>query len=170
MAEDCDCPFDYEYTCPACGHARITNHCPPVCVTVITGGADTSTTPDGEAMPEIPAEAIMAAAIAIERELLSGTDYSMAPDSDEALARAALEAAAPILARAVAGKITAHMEKYDTALTAIQRSRWRRQMGIAARIAALAFTTREELLRETAEAITSDIRAVHRVLPGDGET
>lgn len=26
--EDCDCPFDYEYTCPACGHTRITNHCP----------------------------------------------------------------------------------------------------------------------------------------------
>ena len=24
----CDCPFDYEYTCPACGHTRITNHCP----------------------------------------------------------------------------------------------------------------------------------------------
>lgn len=121
-------------------------------------------------MTEIPPEAVMAAAIAIERELLSGKDYSMAQDSDEALARAALEAAAPILARAVAGKITAHMEKYDTALTAIQRSRWRRQMGIAARIAALAFTTREELLREAAEVITSDIRAVHRMLPGDGET
>lgn len=28
MTEDCDCPFDYEYTCPACGHTRITNHCP----------------------------------------------------------------------------------------------------------------------------------------------
>lgn len=26
--EDCDCPFDYPYTCPACGHERITNHCP----------------------------------------------------------------------------------------------------------------------------------------------
>ena len=25
---DCGCPFDYEYTCPACGHTRITNHCP----------------------------------------------------------------------------------------------------------------------------------------------
>lgn len=24
----CGCPFDYPYTCPACGHARITNHCP----------------------------------------------------------------------------------------------------------------------------------------------
>jgi len=27
-AESCDCPFDYPYTCPACGHERITNHCP----------------------------------------------------------------------------------------------------------------------------------------------
>jgi hypothetical protein len=26
--EDCGCPFDYPYTCPACGHSRITNHCP----------------------------------------------------------------------------------------------------------------------------------------------
>jgi hypothetical protein len=42
----------------------------------------------------------MAAATAIERELLSGRDYSMAQDSDEALARVALEAAAPILAEA----------------------------------------------------------------------
>lgn len=53
-------------------------------------------------MPEIPPEAVMAAAIAIERELLSGKDYSMAADSDEALARVALEAAAPILAEAAA--------------------------------------------------------------------
>jgi hypothetical protein len=26
--EDCGCPFDYPYTCPACGHERITSHCP----------------------------------------------------------------------------------------------------------------------------------------------
>jgi hypothetical protein len=26
--EDCDCPFDIDYTCPQCGHRRITNHCP----------------------------------------------------------------------------------------------------------------------------------------------
>lgn len=49
---------------------------------------------------QIPGEAVMAAATAIERELLSGKDYSMAQDSDEALARVALEAAAPILAGA----------------------------------------------------------------------
>lgn len=51
-------------------------------------------------MPDIPPAAILAAAAAIERELMSGTDYSMAADSDEALARVALEAAAPILAAA----------------------------------------------------------------------
>lgn len=26
--EGCGCPFDYPYTCPSCGHSRITNHCP----------------------------------------------------------------------------------------------------------------------------------------------
>lgn len=26
--DGCGCPFDYPYTCPVCGHARITNHCP----------------------------------------------------------------------------------------------------------------------------------------------
>ena len=46
---------------------------------------------------QIPDKAVMAAAIAIERELLSGKDYSMAQDSDEALARVALEAAAPLI-------------------------------------------------------------------------
>jgi hypothetical protein len=49
-------------------------------------------------MPDLPAAAIQAAAAAIERELMSGTDYSTAADSDEALARAALTAAAPLLA------------------------------------------------------------------------
>ena len=46
---------------------------------------------------DIPESAITAAAAAIERELMSGTGYSMAADSDEALARVALEAAAPLL-------------------------------------------------------------------------
>lgn len=52
----------------------------------------------------------MAAAIAIERELLSGRDYSMAQDSDEALARAALEAAAPILAEHATADATVKTE------------------------------------------------------------
>jgi hypothetical protein len=52
-------------------------------------------------MADLPAAAIQAAAAAIERELMSGTDYSMALDSDEALARVALTAAAPLLAESV---------------------------------------------------------------------
>lgn len=46
-------------------------------------------------------KAITAAGAAIERELLSGTDYSMSQDSDEALARVALLAAAPMLTEAI---------------------------------------------------------------------
>lgn len=41
--------------------------------------------------------AISAAGAAIERELLSGRDYSMSQDSDEALARVALTAVAALL-------------------------------------------------------------------------
>jgi hypothetical protein len=48
-------------------------------------------------MPDYPPAALRAAADAIERELLSGTDYVMAQDSDEALARATLDAAMPFL-------------------------------------------------------------------------
>lgn len=46
-------------------------------------------------------KALTLAGAAIERELLSGKDYSMSQDSDEALARAALLAAAPVLSGAV---------------------------------------------------------------------
>lgn len=48
---------------------------------------------------------LTAAGAAIERELLSGKDYSMSQDSDEALARVALLAAAPMLAEAVASAL-----------------------------------------------------------------
>ncbi len=114
-------------------------------------------------MPDLPAAAVQAAAAAIERELMSGRDYSMAADSDEALARAALEAAAPILAEAVAQKILAHMEGFGPrkprgALepvidTGRDYRTWRRYFGIAARVAAGAFDTREDQLRKAAEAI-----------------
>lgn len=50
-------------------------------------------------------KALTAAGAAIERELLSGADYSMSQDSDEALARVALLAAAPALAEAVASAL-----------------------------------------------------------------
>ncbi|HEV2375175.1 MAG TPA: hypothetical protein VGS19_23825 [Streptosporangiaceae bacterium] len=46
-------------------------------------------------MTDLPAEAVTAAAEAIERELMSGSYYDDHTASDEALARAALGAAAP---------------------------------------------------------------------------
>ena len=54
-------------------------------------------------MVTVPPEAIRAAAEAIERELLSGRDYTMALESDEALARAALEAAEKVWPHKPAG-------------------------------------------------------------------
>ena len=111
-------------------------------------------------MPDIPKQAVTAAAIAIERELMSGTDYAMAADSDEALARVALEAAAPILAEYVAKKIQAHADrqfpKTDPAKVPGQSDRWRtwhRHFGIAARVAHFAFATEEDVKRMAAEAI-----------------
>ena len=117
-------------------------------------------------MAEIPQEAVTAAAIAIERELMSGTDYATAPDSDEALARVAIEAAAPVLAEAVARKILAHMEahgpldSFPGSLSSTLRRAWRRHFGIAARVAAFAFSTEEDIKRLAAEAITRGDYAV----------
>ena len=109
------------------------------------------------AMAEIPQEAVTAAAIAIERELTSGTEYATAPDSDEALARVALEAAAPVLAEAVARKILAHMEArgpHDAGFAgASLRRAWRRHFQIAARVASFAFSTEDDIKRLAAEAI-----------------
>ena len=99
-------------------------------------------------MVAIPAEAIAAAESAIRDELRSSREVE--PDR---LARAALEAAAPILAEACAQRILAHMEAHDNGLTASVRRGWRRHMGIAARVAAGAFYTREDLLRLAAQAI-----------------
>jgi hypothetical protein len=110
-------------------------------------------------LPDIPQAAITAAAAAIERELMSGTDYSMAAGSDEALARAALEAAAPVLAETVAAKILAHMEArgpkegFAGSLGSTLRRAWRRHFGIAARIAAWAFTAEDEKKQLAAEAM-----------------
>jgi hypothetical protein len=109
-------------------------------------------------MPDLPPAAVQAATEAVRRELLS-RDYA-ATDPDEALARAALEAAAPILAEAVAKKITAHADRQfppaDPAKRPGQADRWRtwhRHFGIAARIAAGAFTTEDERKRAAAGAL-----------------
>lgn len=104
-------------------------------------------------MPDVPAGAITAAASAIERELMGGTSYGFAMASDEALARVALEAAAPILAEAVAAKILAHAECQHPRNKNHLPTAWDRHFSIAARIAAGAFYTREDELRLAAEAI-----------------
>jgi hypothetical protein len=110
-------------------------------------------------MAEIPEAAIAAAADAIMTAQNANDDE---PERFEArvLARAALEAAAPLLAETVAQKILAHMEEHGpgpaspgVTLHETMRRAWRRHFGIAARVAAGAFWTREDELRLAAEAI-----------------
>ena len=113
-------------------------------------------------MPDLPQRAITAAAIAIERGLMSGDHYAGSAESDEALARAALEAAAPALAAEVASRILAHMER--SARYRRSRNRqgllaYRRHFTTAARVAAGAFATDEDLKREAAKAL---VRIVSR--------
>ena len=108
-------------------------------------------------MPDYGSEVLDAAATAISdarRGPLSGALSWTEADYARALARAALDAAAPLLAESVAEKILAHMEKYEP--PGATGTRWRarrRHFSITARIAAGAFTTREESLRLAAEAM-----------------
>lgn len=109
-------------------------------------------------MPEIPDEAVMAAMVRRADLLADRPDPTVL--SDETLTRLMLEAAAPVLAEAVAQKILAHMESHGPAPEApgvtrheVLRRAWRRHFGIAARVAAGAFWTREDQLRLAAEAI-----------------
>ena len=107
-------------------------------------------------MPDaIPPAALLAAGSAIRDELRSSREVE--PD---ALARAALEAAAPLLAEAVAQKILAHMEHFaDPAVerlplaASLRAGALRRHFQAAARIAAGTFDTREDQLRMAAQAI-----------------
>jgi len=115
-------------------------------------------------MPDYPQAALDAAAMALHRidcrgdgvngcmadGACDGKPFTFETDA----ARAALDAAAPLLAESVAEKILAHMEKYEP--PGATGTRWRarrRHFSIAARIAAGAFTIREESLRMAAEAI-----------------
>lgn len=109
-------------------------------------------------MADVPDEAVQAA-LARRADLLSDRPDPMVL-SEERLTRLMLEAAAPILAETVAQKILAHAErqfpKNDPAKVPGRPDLWRtrhRHFGIAARIAAGAFYTREDELRLTAEAI-----------------
>lgn len=100
-------------------------------------------------MPDaIPPAALLAAGSAIRDELRSSREVE--PD---ALARAALEAAAPLLAEACAQRILAHAERQHPRDPDHVPTAWHRHMDIAARVAAGAFYTREDLLRLAAQAI-----------------
>jgi hypothetical protein len=111
-------------------------------------------------MPDYPKGIYAKAAEAIERELLSGRDYGTHMDSDEALARAALDAVAEDLGGAVAAKILAHMEGSGPPLrvklrgdAAVRRTMRRLHFGAAASIASRAFLTAEDVMRQVAVAI-----------------
>lgn len=107
-------------------------------------------------MTEIPGEAVTAAVAAYAREAYCDGEPI---DGDERVIRCALEAAAPLLAEAVAGKILAHMdahgpqEGFAGSLGGTLRRAWRRHFGIAARVAAFAFSTEEDRKRLAAEAL-----------------
>ena len=112
-------------------------------------------------MPDVPEAAIAAAALAIHRAacpLRDDPDHDCARDAahEEMLiprARAALEAAAPLLAEACAQRILAHAERQHPRDPDHVPTAWHRHMDIAARVAAGAFYTREDLLRLAAQAI-----------------
>jgi len=105
-------------------------------------------------MADLLSAAIQAAAAAIERELMSGTDYSMALDSDEALARVALTAAAPLLAEVVAQKILEHAERQHPRDPEHVPTPWDRHFNIAARVAAGAFDSEEVVHRMVADSLS----------------
>lgn len=112
-------------------------------------------------MPELPESAVTAAVDEVMKRRHLTANHSRA--WAEPIVRDALEAAAPVLAEAVARKITGHMEKFGprkprgalepVSDTGRAHRAWRRHFGIAARVAAGAFSTDDDKLRMAAEAI-----------------
>lgn len=86
------------------------------------------------------------------------------------LARAAVEAAAPVLAEAVAAKIEAHRAEWSQARPgALVPTAWDRHMKIAARVAAGAFFTDDDKKRMAAAAIArGDVVVCTTPEPGEG--
>lgn len=112
-------------------------------------------------MTAYPPEALAAVSLAIHRAacpLRDDPDHDCARDAalEELViprARAALDAAAPLLAEAVAQAILAHAERQHPRDPEHIPTAWHRHFSIAARVAAGAFDTREDQLRMAAEAI-----------------
>ena len=121
-------------------------------------------------MSDIPDKAVRLAHAAYSHALYDRPDPTVLPD--ETLMRIVLEAAAPAMAEHAAGKITAHMENFGPrkprgALEPVadigrHYRAWRRHFGIAARIAARAFMTDDDMKREAAAALNrGDFIACH---------
>jgi hypothetical protein len=112
-------------------------------------------------VPDYPPEVLAAIDVALDE--LPDPDSPFERDRWRIVSRIALDAATPILAEVIAQKILAHMESHGPhkpagalePVTAIGRDyrAWCRHFGIAARVAAGAFDTREDQLRKAAEAI-----------------
>ena len=103
-------------------------------------------------MADIPEEAVTRAADAIT---LAANHFEAGETESSALkfARAALEAAAPLLAEAVAAKITEHAERQHPRDPDHVPTAWHRHFSTAARVAAGAFSTDEDLKRLAVEAL-----------------
>lgn len=106
-------------------------------------------------MPDLPDASVKAAAEVLFRQYESEYAAGHLTWRDfEADAREILEAAAPAFAEEAAAAILRHMER-----SCDRRGRWRglrayrRHFATAARIAATAFTTDEDLKREAAKAL-----------------
>ena len=104
-------------------------------------------------MPDIPGAALAAAAQALREAHAKRGWNKPAPWWAGEVATAVLEAAAPLLAETIAQKILLHMQEHDKSADPASVRAWRRHFGIAARVAAGAFYTREDELRLAAEAI-----------------
>ena len=106
-------------------------------------------------MPDIPSE--VWATVDARLDELPQPERHTERDRWRIVSREAVHAAAPVLADVVAAKILAHMEAHGpqagTPLGGTLRRAWRRHFGIAARVAAGAFLTEEDMKRQAAEAI-----------------
>lgn len=105
-------------------------------------------------MPKVPAAAVDAALAARAHALADRPEPTVL--SDRRLTEMMLEAAAPVFAEEAAASILRHMERSCDRRDARNRRgvlAYRRHFRTAARVAAGAFTTDEDLKREAAKAL-----------------
>jgi hypothetical protein len=102
-------------------------------------------------MPDIPPEVLAAVDAALND--LPQPDSRFERDRWRIASRAALNAAAPILAEEIARAILKHSDQHEPPPGSSMYLAWHRHFAIAARVAASAFTTEEESKRATVAAI-----------------